>query len=660
MSYTEVYRLLLDRGLSEDAARRLMRDFPVDRTFTGAEVQEIFRRVRPEDLRTREETEKSAPEETSPDVIPGTGAGVEELKPFGYDIFQRAPSTFEPDQDLAVGPDYRLGPGDEIKVAIWGAVQQEYFAVINREGRAVFPEVGPVTAAGLTLGEFEAGLRRDFERTFSGFKLAVSLGRLRRIQVVVAGDVRRPGAYFLSPVSNAFNAVYFAGGPTEKGSLRRVRIVRDGVVVAEVDLYRYLLEGDTSNEVRLNSGDTVFLLPRAGEASLRGEVRRPAIYELLGGETVADLVRMGGGLTAKAWPARATLDRVVPGGGPVSVELDLSGLLRAPDSTGAPVEAPPALPLQDGDDLTIYSIYHVAPREFVELQGMIQYPGIYPLFPGMRVSHLVFRGGGPLDSAYRVRAELSRLGDQVDAARTKGAADSVSRVIYVDLSQALAEPGSDADVVLQRNDKLYVRRLPGWKLQETVKVTGEVEFPGIYPLLVKEEHLSSVVRRAGGVTPEAFPRGASLFRKEQGRVIINFEKVLRKEGEREDIALVDGDSIDVPAYPPTILVEGAVSRPGALLFEPGKNADYYVSRTGGVTERGNRGRTRIVRVDGVVQKAFRHFWWDPSVDPGSRIVVAEKPAGKEINWGGVIRDTTAILASLATTVFIISQIDKTN
>ena len=663
LSYAEVHRLLLDRGLSEEAARRILRDYPVDRTFTDAELQEIFRRVRPEDLRTRGEAEKRAPEEESPEVIPQTGTGVEALKPFGYEVFARAPESFDPDQDLAVGPDYRLGPGDELKVTIWGSVEQEYFTVVDREGRAVFPEIGPVAAAGMTLGDFETQLRRDFGKTFSGFRMAVSLGRLRRIQVVVAGDVQRPGAYLLSPVSNAFNAVYYAGGPTEEGTLRRVRIVRDGRIVAEVDLYRYLLEGDTSDETRLLSGDTVFLLHKGPQASLRGEVRRPAIYELKGGETVADLVRMGGGFTATAYTTRATLDRVGPATGPVSVELDLTPLLAAPDSTGRPAPPPSDAPdqstlaLQDGDDLTVYSLYHVEPREFVELQGMVQYPGIYPLFPGMRVSHLAFRGGGLLESAFRARAELSRLAGPAEGL---GEADSVSRVTYVDLARALAEPGGEADVVLQRNDKLYVRRIPGWKLQETVKVSGEVVFPGIYPLVVKEERLSRVMRRAGGLTPEAFPRGASLFRKEQGRVIINFEKVLHREGEREDIALVDGDSIHVPAYPPTILVEGEVSRPGALLFEPGKNADYYVDRTGGVNEQGSRGGTRIVKVDGVVQKAFRRFWWDPNVQPGSRIVVAARPAGHDINWGGVIRDTTAILASLATTVFIITQIDKSN
>jgi protein involved in polysaccharide export with SLBB domain len=663
----EVNRLLLERGVSEDAARRLLADYPSDKNFTRAEVDALLRRIRPEDLRTRQESEERSPEEESLQLGPGAATGrLREPEPFGYDIFRRAPSTFEPEQDLAVGPDYRLGPGDEVKVSLWGSVQQDFFAVIDREGKATFPEIGPVSAAGLTLGDFEARLRQDFSRTFSGFRLAVSLGRLRRIQVVVAGDVVRPGAYFLSPVSNAFNAVYFAGGPTERGSLRRVRVVRDGALVAEVDLYRYLLEGRTDSEVKLLSGDTVFLMNKGPQVTLRGEVRRPAIFELLPGETVTDLLAMGGGFTAEAHPERVTLDRVSPVTGPYSIEIDLSPYLA--DSTFAaglgrperlaPAPAPEPVRLQDGDNLTIYSIYHITPREFVELQGMVQFPGIYPLYPGMRLSDLLYRGGGLLESAWLLSAELSRVAEPARLGVNEAPGDTVSRSVAIDLARVMASPGSGDDLVLQRNDKLYIRKIPGWTLQSTVKLSGEVQFPGIYPLLIKEERLSSVVERAGGLTGEAFLKGASLFRRDQGRVVINFEKALRNSGEREDIVLADGDSVHVPPFPPTIVVEGEVSRPAALLFEPGKNASYYVDRTGGVTDNGDRGATRIVRVDGVVEKAFKPRWWDPEVQPGSRIVVARRVEREGTNWGAVIRDSAAILASLATTVFVISEINR--
>jgi protein involved in polysaccharide export with SLBB domain len=653
--------------VSEDAARRILADYPSDRTLTRAEVDAVLRRIRPEDLRTRQESEERSPEEESLQLGPGAASGrLSEPEPFGYDIFRRAPSTFEPEQDLAVGPDYRLGPGDEVKVSLWGSVQQDFFTVIDREGKATFPEVGPVSAAGLTLGDFEARLRQEFSRAFSGFRLAVSLGRLRRIQVVVAGDVLRPGAYFLSPVSNAFNAVYYAGGPTERGSLRRVRVVRDGALVAEVDLYRYLLRGENDTEVKLLSGDTVFLMNKGPQVTLRGEVRRPAIFELLPGETVPDLLAMGGGFTAEAHPGKVTLDRVSPVTGPFSVEIDLTPYLS--DSTlaaglgrpeGGQDPPPPApLPLQDGDHLTIYSIYHVTPREFVELQGMVQFPGIYPLYPDMRLSDLIYRGGGLLESAWLLSAELSRVAEPANLDGIEEPADTVSQSVRIDLERVMAFPGSGDDRVLRRNDKLYVRKIPGWTLQSTVKVSGEVRFPGIYPLLVKEERLSSVVGRAGGLTGEAFLKGASLFRRDQGRVVINFEKALRNVGEREDIVLTDGDSVHVSPFPPTIVVEGEVSRPAALLFEPGKNASYYVDRTGGVTDNGDRGATRIVRVDGVVQKAFKSRWWDPEVQPGSRIVVARRIEREGVNWGSVLRDTAAILASLATTVFVISEVNR--
>ncbi|HEX7877956.1 MAG TPA: SLBB domain-containing protein [Candidatus Eisenbacteria bacterium] len=659
MSYADVYRLLLSRGLTEEAANELMRDYDPDRKFTPGEVSDILRRVRPEDLSTRRKKEETAAEVEASAVVPQQLGVSPEPVPFGYEVFVGAPESYEPEQDLAVGNDYRLGPGDELKISVWGSVTQDFFAVVDREGNVTIPEVGVLPAAGKTMTEFEAELDRELRKVFSGFKLGVTLRRLRRIQVVVAGDVARPGAYFLSPVSTAFNALYFAGGPTPEGSLRRVRVVRDGVIVAEVDLYPYLMFGDTSNQVRLLSGDTVFIMHKGPVATLRGEVNRPAIFELLGRETVADLVRMGAGFTPTVHPERATLDRVSPATGPMSVELNLTGLLR-PDSTLA-ADDPALLPLQAGDNLTLYSIYHVEPRRFVEIQGMVQYPGIYPLFPDSRVSDLVYRAGGLLDSAYPIRAELSRLAlAGGDTLADDGDEAQVSRLIYVELSEALAHPRSESDLTLQKGDKLYIRKIPGWKFQETVKIAGEVKYPGIYPILLREERLSDFIQRAGGVTDESFLKGASLFRKGQGRVIIDFEKALKKTGDRENIVLADEDSIFVPPYPPTILVEGEVSQPGALIYKPGQTADYYVDRTGGVTDDADKGETRIIRVDGIVQKAFRTLARDPKVEPGSRIVVAAKPEGEGVNWGNVFKDTVTILASLATTIFVITEINNNN
>lgn len=656
MSYPDVYQLLLTRGLSEDSATELLRGYDPEDTFSSRDVNELLRRVRPEDLTTRRNKDEKAAEIEAPAVISQALGAAHEPVPFGYDVFKQAPSSFEPDQDLAVGPDYRLGPNDEIRISLWGSVQQEFFGVVDREGNVALPEVGVVSAAGMTLAEFETRLDSEMKRIFSGFKMGVSLRRLRRIQIIVAGDVVRPGAYYLSAVSTAFNALYFAGGPTATGTLRRVRIVRAGQILTEVDLYPNLMGGPSDNPVRLLSGDTVFILPKGPTATIRGEVNRPAIFELLGGETVADLVRMGAGFTPIVFASRATLDRVSPATGPMSIELDLIGLLEA-DSTLVAGD-PASLPLQDGDNLTLYSIYHIEPRQFVEIQGMVQYPGIYPLFPESRVSDLIFRAGGLLDSAYPLRAELSRLANLTGESGAAALTDSVSRVAYIDLGVALSNPESADNVRLAKGDKLYIRKIPGWKSQETVKISGQVVFPGIYPLLVREERLSRFVERAGGVTPQAFLKGASLFREKQGRVIINFERALKKKGDREDIVLVDGDSIHVPSYPPTILVDGEVSQPGALIYQPGMTADYYVDRTGGVTEEGDRGNTRIFRVDGIVQKAFKSMARDPKVEPGSRIVVATKPTGKGVNWGNVVKDSVTIIASLITTVYLITEINN--
>jgi protein involved in polysaccharide export with SLBB domain len=706
-SREDVERILLDSGASELTVASMMESYPADYDFTEEEVRELLRSIPQEELLEEYKRRKLRPrDELDTWVPPGAlrqfpaereaEAPLEEgeVRPFGYEVFDGSPLDYAPTEDIPVGPEYVLGPGDELYITLWGAVEKNYRVLVNREGNIVLPELGVVHVSGSTIGSFDKKLNRRFSSVYSSFSMDVSLGKLRTIQVFVVGDVVRPGAYMISSVSTVFNALFYAGGPSARGSLRRVLVYRSGEEIASVDLYDYLLRGDSAGDLVLRSGDTVFVTTIGPTASVRGAVKRPAIYELGGGETVADLIEIAGGFTADAFVGRIDIARVDRVSGLISIVTtssvggsadSLHGSIggsprdsgedspRAPhgggmessdqDSSATPVEGslrrPEGDPLQssfdalleDGDDVTVYTVWHVHPKRFVSVQGMVQYPGMHALSPAMRVSDLIFKAGGLLDQAYLLRAEVSRIEPEPEASGL------LSNLIFIDLEKVILAPYSEENVVLQKGDKVFIRKIPGWRAQHLVYVDGEVRFPGTYTLQTKEERLSYLIERAGGLSPEAFPKAGSVHREDEGRVIVDIAKALEKPGEKDDLLLVDGDSVHIPVYPNTIKVEGAVGRPGSIIFQPGKDADYYVERTGGFLEQADRGSVRIIRLDGSTEKAHKRFWFDPSVEPGNNVIVEMQEKQPDVNWTATIRDATTIVASLATTIYIISRID---
>lgn len=653
----EAFEMLIQGGASETTAMRVLERFPDDYQFTEEEVRNLLTSIPAEELLEEFKSRRAATEEAELGLKPGAlrgapmamkpGAEKEgEILRFGHNIFALSPLVYEPSEDVAVGPDYVIGRGDEIYITLWGAVEKNYRVLVNREGNVVLPELGVVHAAGSTLEAFERTLNGRFSGVYSDFNIDLSLGKLRTIQVVVVGDVVRPGAYSVSPVSTVFNALYYAGGPSAVGSLRNILVYRSGELFARVDLYDYLLTGDNSQDVRLRSGDTIFVTPLGPTVTVMGMVRRPAIYELKGEETVMEAIELAGGFTAESFSERVEVMRVFPDSGLTSLVVDLSSEAED-DST----EGGRNVQVMDGDEITIYPVWHVNPKEYVSVEGMVQFPDTYLLYPGMRVSDLIFKAGGLLDQAYMLHAEISRIVEEPEKLGL------VSDLIFIRLQDVVRDLDSKQNVTLERGDKVYVRKVPGWKLQDQVKIEGEVRFPGTYALETKEEKLSKLLERAGGLTPEAFPRAGSVFREDGGRVIVDIAKALEKPKGMDNITLVDGDSIYIPIYTNTISVIGAVGRPGSIVFTPGKGANYYVEKTGGFLEDANKGSVRIVRLDGSTEKARKRFWFDPEVQPGNKIIVDLKKPGPGVDWRGGVRDVTAILASMATTIYIITQID---
>ncbi len=644
----EIRILLLARDVPAQLVEQVLSAFPEDRVFDQDEAQILIDSTL---ALIPARTGTAAEREAGEIAVPGTETAAPREKPvhppiqplrppgevpiFGQSIFRAAPEGFEPPEDIAVGPEYVLGAGDELSITLWGSVQKHWMPEVGRDGMVSLPQVGVVSAAGLSLAEFRETLRSRLAGVYSGFNLSVTLSSLHSIQVSVLGDVRQPGSYTLSPLANSFNALYYAGGPLDTGSLRGVKVFRGDTLLAVVDNYDLLVTGESGGDVRLGTDYRVFVPPVFGLATIRGDVRRPARYEVKQGETVGDLLEFAGGLTATSFTSRAVLERVQGVDGRVSLDVNLE--------TQADTMA-----VRDGDVLTVYTVYHVEPRRFVRVNGEVQSPGTYELYPGMTVSDLVFRAGTLLESALLDRAELSRL--------SYSEGDTVAVTLFFELGAAMEMPHGPSDLKLMPDDRLYVRRRPGWRPQAGVDVQGEVRFPGRYTLTLREERLSQVLTRAGGLTDEAFPSAAALFREDQGRIIVDFQRALERPGGLEDVALADGDSVFVPRYNETIQVVGAVSRPGALVYQPGKTADYYLRRTGGLSENADDDRIHIVRVDGVVEKARRSMWFDPEVPPGAVIEVEARRQDQGVDWMAAIRDATTIVSGLATTIFIVTQI----
>lgn len=644
-SMEETKEVLLLNGIPEEVVDAELAKFPEDQLFLETEIQLIYQLLKTEepltptdDRAVRAKRLGLKPEELPLFIEEELPEEYEEtlLKPFGYEIFRYAKLPGDPPEDIAVGPDYVVGVGDQILITTWGDIQQRHARTIDRQGRLVLPDVGVVTLAGKTLAEAREELEALFGQVYRNIRMTVSVGDVRTIQVYVSGDVHRPGNYTLNSLSTIFTALYYAGGPTYKGSLRRITLSRRGGALQEFDLYGFLIEGDRNMDIPLQSGDVVHVRPLGPTVRIEGEVRRPAIYEIRTGETLRDAIPMAGGLTPLALDDRIAIDR--------NAEISGTQLYKINWQ-----ETDQDLTLQGGDEIHIFSIHHVRPKEFVEIHGFVQRPGLYRLVPGMRVSDIVFRAGGLAEGAYLERGELARLvsGFSDEAIQTE--------LINLPLREIFADPATPANCMLKRGDKVFVRGAPGWEPPPVVTVEGEVCFPGKYGLRGKNERISDLLERSGGTTEEAFPMGARLFRAKEGRVIVDFSKVIQDPRNSENIELADGDSIFVPKRPETVKVHGQVATPGLLLYEPGKKARDYIRKTGGLTEKADEGRIRIIRVTGEAQSAMRRFWWDPSIKAGDEIYVELKEDQEPIDWSKTLKDATVIVSSLATAAYVITQ-----
>jgi polysaccharide export outer membrane protein len=427
---------------------------------------------------------------------------------FGLESFRSSGARFEANLFGPVDANYKLGPGDQLVLILTGDVEASHELAVTREGFVVIPQVGQLHVANLTLGQLEDLLYSRLRRVYSGVRrdagattrFSISVARLRSNQVWVIGDVERPGSHRVSSAGTAITALYAAGGPTANGSVRTVEVKRGGTTVSTLDLYDYLVRGDASRDVRLETGDVVFVPPRGLRVRLVGEVVRPATYELKPGETLADLIRAGGGFRADASRRRVQIERILPPGqrgadGRERVTIDV----QSDDLVNG---HPPLIPLETGDVVRVFPITDRV-RNTITVNGNVWSPGPQGLSPAMKVSDAIKRAGGPKPDVYLGQVLVSRL--RPDSSRVQLRAvlrDSTGNVVN--------------DFDLQEDDIVEVFALTEFRPDRFVTIGGAVRKSGRYPYRLGMT-MRDLVLLAGGLHESAYLKEAEVARLPEDR-----------------------------------------------------------------------------------------------------------------------------------------------
>ena len=340
--------------------------------FPGTDLQQRIQEFQFEQLQQELQAEQRERNEFQQFIMQSTGR---DLPMFGANLFRTVPSTFAPVENAPVTSDYVIGPGDEIQIRAWGQIDVDYTAVVERNGAISVPRVGMINVAGIKANDLPAYLKTVFSRTFRNFELTATLGRLRSIQIFVVGQAKRPGTYTVSSLSTLVTALFAAGGPSSKGSMRSIQLKRANRIVTDLDLYDLILSGDKSRDAQLLPGDVIYIAPVGQLVAVTGSVNVPAVYEIKQNTALFDLIRWAGGLATTAAGQKATVERIENHKTRTVEEfpLEMSGLSR---------------PIRDGDLVTVYPL---VPRfdNAVALRGNVAQPGRFPWREGMRVRDLI-------------------------------------------------------------------------------------------------------------------------------------------------------------------------------------------------------------------------------------------------------------------------------
>ena len=490
------------------------------------------------------------------------------LEQFGYDLFDTRISSFAPTGNVPVGDDYIVGPDDELNVYIWGRVNQTVKLKVDRDGALMVPEVGPIQVGGLTFGQAKKLIEGRMGQ-ITGVEVGVTMGQVRTIQVFVIGKVAHPGLYTVSALSHVSNALGAAGGISKMGSLRKIELRRDERLAMTIDLYDILLRGDTRGDVRLKPRDVIFVPVIGAVAGVTGDVKSPAIYEMLGNENLGNLLRMAGGVTAFGYSERVQVERVENHEKRIALDVNLNQR-----SAGQS-------PIYDGDLVKVFSVLPNE-RNVVRVKGNVNQPGTYEWHPGMRVVDLIREAQGPSDHTFFDYALLER----------REGAERRMRPFPLNLGEALSNQLGADNMPLRPEDSVTVYSQSELTQVPMVDVRGQVRKPGKYPL-IPGMTARELVYTAGGLLENASLDRAELTRTEiadgsvakYSHIDLDLRQVL-DGSESTDVVLKQGDELLVQQasnwhVPWHVELVGQVNRPGPYPIREGERLAAVLKACGG-------------------------------------------------------------------------------
>ncbi|MEO6454971.1 MAG: SLBB domain-containing protein [Ginsengibacter sp.] len=688
-------------------------------------------------------------------------------KIFGYELFSTASLSFQPDLKIATPVNYKLGPDDELQIAVYGLQEASFNLTVSPEGTIFIPNVGEIKISGYTIEEARDRIRKRMTFIYSslrsgGSRLSINLGKIRSIRVTLLGSAK-PGTYTVSSLSTVFNALFLSGGPGVNGSFREIELIRQNKVEKKIDLYNFLLSGSEADNVRLEENDIIRIPIYKNRVDIEGEIKRPGIFEMLPGETLLDLIRFASGFTDNAFKAsikviqltdkekrvqdinqseyvtysprpgdffqvstilnrfqnRVTVSGAVfrPGIFEITPNLTLGQLIKnadglredaytkraqlirlKPDLTTEIISFDAGRVLQGIDDIKliredrviISSIFDLKDEFTVFIQGEVRLPGSYRYVDSISLKDLILQAGGFTDAAFPQRIEIARLirRDTLTALDNR-----LSEIISVqnvdDLTLGIQNTS------LQPFDVVTIRRLPGYLGLQSVSVTGQVQYPGPYVLSNRAERISDLLKRSGGLAPEAFAAGAFLKRIRErnvtteidsakvdkiqkqlkdssGQVVasvarlfdqipLNLISIMTHPGADMDLILKPGDELFIPRNDEEIKITGEVLYPTQAAYNQRNNLRNYIGDAGGFTDNARKNKVYALYPNGQAAKTshFLFFRRYPEIKPGTEIIVPtysprEKRRGNVAETLGI----ASAVASLAGVIIAIVQLVK--
>ena len=692
---------------------------------------------------------------------------------FGSNLFRNSNIRFEPNLNIPTPKNYVIGSGDELLLVLTGDNEANYRLPVTPEGNINVNYVGLIPVAGLTVEEATSRIKQQMQGTYpqlrsGSTRLSVTLGNIRSIKVTLTGFVTRPGTYTLPSLANVFHALYASGGPSDKGTYRKIQLIRNNEVIETVDAYDFLTRGIQPGNVRLEDGDVIHIPVFERHVTVDGSVNNPGIFEPLATETLADVLRFAGNFTPDAYTAKVKVLQIT------DRERSVADVYAEDFGSYTP---------KNGDQFIVEEILDRYANR-VEIEGAVFRPGKYALTEGLTLRELIQRADGLKEDAFMARAYINRLkpdntqelitvnlnelmagnessnyvlqredrviissifdlreeytvsiGGQVrrpgqfpyveqmtlgSLIQMSGGLAEAANIEVVDVARRIRknvnEPDSvlseliqlrfdnreqalQSDFQLEPFDVVSVQTSTGYQVQRMVRIEGEVKYPGQYVLLKKNETISDLIRRAGGVTEFAYLPGASLQRKASDALVAQGHSALTGQAKRDliemekeqedlqnqaleniradqeqtptnlffsnyvgikldkildgqkkyDIPLEDEDVIVVPRELRTVMVRGQVLNPNRIVYQKGKSLRYYIRQAGGFTAKAHKRKTFVQHANGSVEGSAGGY---PNILPGSEIVVPTKPEREKLSvqaWvsmGSVVTSMAAVIVSL--------------